>query len=358
MQRLQHGRPTDLIWSDPVYSSGGRRHFTGPFEELHQELLALPEAKRQWEEVYFENERARLFYDMDGDNLTRERAEDMLAELCRRTDECLEELFQLTGVKRWVLDSSTAEKQSRHVFFDVCFVTLRALRSFVRIVLDRCTLKTAGEVVCAVDKGKYFAGNLRLPLAHKRGKTAVLRPVEGGEAFVFAKCMVNVVGDEPTVDMPMEPKRQRVEGGAEESRITEEVVDRLTNWLVMRAPTKPSGCKVEGNLFYGFVKGLVCPNVRRPHKSNALKFSAYVGKGNVDAHFTCGDPDCDRATVYCEEYANRFTRLTRRAAYGPSASPTTRAGRCSGKKLVALSNTLPHPVPELQRLLARDLDEG
>jgi len=96
-----------------------------------------------------------------------------------------------------------------------CAAAAAALPPLTPQVLSRCTL-TADNKVCAVDKGKYKRGNLRLPLARKREGAQPMLP-RRGEALDFEHCMVNVVG-------PQEHEAVNM-GHADEAAVTSEFDD-------------------------------------------------------------------------------------------------------------------------------------
>ena len=158
--------------------------------------------------------------------------------------------------------------------------------------------------MCAVDLGKYIGSSncLRLPLARKFAGTARLLPADG--TLAFEKCQVNLVEVEEGMELlcvggtDPSPRRAIGEGG----EMDEKVVERLLHWVALRAPQgAPSGLEAGGCTFKCFVRGLVCPVKRAPHRSNGTRINVFLGHAGVVTTFMCMDPDCDHATTDCDD---------------------------------------------------------
>lgn len=74
----------------------------------------------------------------------------------------------------------------------------------------------------------------------------------------------------------------------------------MLTWLGDRVTEKPCSVKPLHNALRCSVKGLTCPNNRRPHASNSTSFYMHVGKDRVTATLRCQDEDCGGFTTIVE----------------------------------------------------------
>ena len=286
---LEARLPGEFVWAVEINNHGTRRYMTAPMASLVDEFLREDDKMR--DEVYFANAPCRLFYDMDAPGIAESHMQAMVQELSAHTRDALREQFQIDAVDVIVLDSSTPEKQSRHVFFDAVFATLPMMRAFVEVVLERCTLR-AGKLICAVDMGKYAAssGNLRLPYARKYKSQARLMPTDPA-AFVFEKAMVNVVGTPTLLRMPLP---ERGEAGVD-AEIDEAAVQNLMTYYQAYQPDR-AVCK--GRFYSVMLHDHHCVAMGRPHKSNTVRLDVYFGAYQVTGTMVCMDPECKRISTW------------------------------------------------------------
>jgi len=154
----------------------------------------------------------------------------------------------------------------------------------------------------SLGKYKHARGNMRLPLARKFGKRAYLEPVAGA-AFVFIKCLINVVGDEPLLSMNAEAPSAKAAKAYTQSLVPPLAASSVLNWLECRARIVGGTAKLMGaHCLTAAVTGFGCPVKKRPHKHNTVCFLARFSEHGVTGTFRCMDTDdCDGATWHVNE---------------------------------------------------------
>ena len=304
-------QPGDVMWARP-WKSGGRLFFVGPFRDLYSDYMAQPPESRTAEEVYFEagalpspSLPLRLFFDCDGKGMSPDTMKASVHELVRNAAALLKELFDVPAPAVYELDSSTQEKQSRHLFLDVAFRSLAQMRAFVTLVLERCTVKHGGSI-CGVDLGKYKStrsSNLRLPFARKPGGASPMLPVPGS-AFDFEKCVVSVL---PETNTPVlksrfeeaQAGRRRERGDEIQKENWPEAALRVLDWA---SPWEPTREAYTENELFCCLHGRLCAIQGRVHSSNCSFLVVRFARGDmVTGTVKCADPECTAGVEHIQE---------------------------------------------------------
>ena len=153
----------------------------------------------------------------------------------------------------------------------------------------------------SLGKYKHARGNMRLPLARKFSKHAYLKPVAGA-AFVFIKCLINVVGDEPLLSMNAEAPSAKAAKAYTQSLVPPLAASSVLNWLECRARIVGGTAKLMGaHCLTAAVTGFGCPVKKRPHKHNTACFLARFSEHGVTGTFRCMDDECHGATWHVRE---------------------------------------------------------
>lgn len=195
--------PGQFIWSREV--ARARRYLVGTCPELRAAYMAMPD--RMGEEMFFAHDPVRLFYKMEDVPLTS--IDEFVTDLKARTRKVLAELFgeEYRHCPCVELSSSTATKQTRHLFFAARFRNLAEVHKVVELVLP-------GNLYLGVNKRLYRGdrGSLCLPFLPSSAKK---EPFQSAVPFEFEDALVNVVGQaagNPLLEVPEQSRKKHKTG--------------------------------------------------------------------------------------------------------------------------------------------------
>jgi len=126
-----------------------------------KEFCQLPPSERRWHECINPQVPVRLFYDIDGNDMTKEQMGLAIQTIQTQTNAVIG-----AGIRWVVLDGSRPNKQSVHVLTDVYFATIHCVRGFVE---KEIIPKLPSDMVRYFDTQVYRGGNFRTAFSHKHG---------------------------------------------------------------------------------------------------------------------------------------------------------------------------------------------
>lgn len=277
-----------VAWSFPVTErGGGRMYAVDTLDSLMGAFLADP--VKTHEETIEVHRPARLFFDLDAKNVSRDELFANAEELMGCVFDGLLQEYGLLTPPFTALDASRAEKASLHLIVDVWFANMREMHWFVRGI--------PAELTGFVDMQVYTrnVGQLRLPMARKFDAGSIsLLPVDllasRAKDFVLEKALVRGRTGE------LLPKRLKVSmplvmGGSGADPLSSrelEMIENIFDWYRLRVRPKVDGKRVD------FVmERFICENLGRAHESNHIYLHVTFKKDRiVHANFSCSDAAC------------------------------------------------------------------
>ena len=281
------------LFASDVTDRGAKRFYTCDYEYFVFNYYPNLSVKHEYEVLRWDRP-TKIFFDLDcsGAEWNAELFNKLITQVIEKTIEKCAILFEQLSPVYYLLESSSSEKFSAHLIFDIVLETMEDVKCFVNTFFD---------TVPGVDMSVYSRNRcFRILGSSKKGNG---RKLIGGNVDLFRTFIQGIVNTGPLLyDGRPESAYSFVKTSGNLDRPRSAFVPSTVLIEYINALGGKISSGREDSEMYSFIlSGIHCPFRSRVHKSNNTFLN--IRRKNFYGYMVCADIECPRVHFWVRNYA-------------------------------------------------------
>lgn len=291
------------LFASDLNDRGAKRFYTCGYEEFVFDYYPKLLVKHEYEVLRWDRP-TKLFFDLDcsGSEWNADLFQELIQRVIGKTIEKCDTLFDQRSPVYYLLESSSLEKFSAHLIFDIVMETMEDVKSFVSAFFEN---------VPGVDPTVYSRNrSFRIMGSSKKGngrKLLIGNSISGQFGVdLFRTLIQGVVSSTYTGPLAYEGRPDsaysfvRSSGKLDRPRMAFVPPSALVDYINALGGKISSG-REDPEMYSFILSGIHCPFRGRVHKSNNTFLN--IRRNTFQGHMACADLECPRVHFWVGNYA-------------------------------------------------------
>ncbi len=284
------------LFASDLNDRGAKRFYTCEYEYFVFHYYPNLSVKHEYEVLRWDRP-TKIFFDLDcsGAEWTADLFRGLIKQVIDKTIEKCEILFDHLSPMYYLLESTSTDKFSAHLIFDIVMETMEDVKRFVTVFFD----KVPGVDLSVYSRNRCF----RIMGSSKKGngKKCLVGNVE-----LFRTLIQGVVSSTYSGPLSYDGRPDCVysftstSGALDRPRTAFVPTAALVDYVNALGGKMSSG-RADNEMYSFILSGIHCPFKGRVHKSNNTFLN--IRRSNYYGYMVCADIECSRVHFWVGNYA-------------------------------------------------------